>query len=560
MKKSLLMKTMLLLFALVTGSTCAWATPTEYTTGTPSGTLTKTGGNITWNEVQWTYSAATYLAINNSKVQIGSKNNPQTSAWTIKTPVSSFGNGKVVKAVSFTGYTTATTATYDISVGGSSVKSGSLTTSSATYTANNLNVTSGDIVITMTGSSNSKAMYLSEITVTYDNASSKQDAGLSFAIPSYKVPYNTEFTQTVTNPNGLTVTYASSDETIAIVDENSGEVLVGDKAGTVTITASSAETSTYDAGEATYTITVFDANAKGTEKNPYTVTEALAVIDALASGVSTETVFVKGIVSTAPTSLTSGKAKYYISVDGTDADELYVYNGWGLDGAEFADASDIAVGDEVTVKGTLTNYQGTTPEFNKESIITQYKANGSTTEVKATTITTDKYKTYVSTENLLVPAGVTAYIATGETASTLTLTSVAKIKKDTPVILFSETAQSYQFEITDEAVTYPAANLLKISDGTAVNGVFVLAKSGDNVGFYKWMGGALSAGRVYVDAPANAARDYLEFTFDDETTSISEIETMRNVGNETFYNLNGQKVQHPTKGLYIVNGRKVIIK
>ena len=35
---------------------------------------------------------------------------------------------------------------------------------------------------------------------------------------------------------------------------------------------------------------------------------------------------------------------------------------------------------------------------------------------------------------------------------------------------------------------------------------------------------------------------------------------MRNVGNETFYNLNGQKVQNPTKGLYIVNGKKVIIK
>ncbi len=555
MKKSLLMKTMLLLFALVTGSTCAWATTVTKTVNTLVTELGwKTSSGSTINGLYTSFALDENITISTSgEPNCGSVWGTTAKDWRLYQNKS--GDVTVTAA---SGYTiSSVTFTYNVKNSGT-LKDGTTTVASASEQT--VNAASKTFTVGNTGSATNGQVQITQFSVTYAPSSSKEPAGLSFAIPSYKVPYNTEFTQTVTNPNGLTVTYASSDETIAIVDENSGEVLVGDKAGTVTITASSAETATYAAGEATYTITVFDANAKGTEKNPYTVTEALAVIDALASGVSTETVFVKGIVSTAPTSLTSGKAKYYISVDGTDADELYVYNGWGLDGAEFADASDIAVGDEVTVKGTLTNYQGTTPEFNKESIITQYKANGSTTEVKATTITTDKYKTYVSTENLLVPAGVTAYIATGETASTLTLTSVAKIKKDTPVILFSETAQSYQFEITDEAVTYPAANLLKISDGTAVNGVFVLAKSGDNVGFYKWMGGALSAGRVYVDAPANAARDYLEFTFDDETTSISEIETMRNVGNETFYNLNGQKVQHPTKGLYIVNGRKVIIK
>jgi hypothetical protein len=547
MKKSLLMKTMLLLFALVTGSTCAWAATTEtlniknYASannwGNATQYLTATVGDVTFTADGGGNTGKYYSADDSWRFYAG-----ESATLTISVPT-----GCTLSSV---------TPTFTVKDSGGLKFGNSACTSGSAVSVSG---TSATFTIYSTSGSKGKVFFTS-IAVTY-SASSKQDAGLSFAIPSYKVPYNTEFTQTVTNPNGLTVTYASSDETIAIVDENSGEVLVGDKAGTVTITASSAETSTYDAGEATYTITVFDANAKGTEKNPYTVTEALAVIDALASGVSTETVFVKGIVSTAPTSLTSGKAKYYISVDGTDADELYVYNGWGLDGAEFADASDIAVGDEVTVKGTLTNYQGTTPEFNKESIITQYKANGSTTEVKATTITTDKYKTYVSTENLLVPAGVTAYIATGETASTLTLTSVEKIKAGTPVILFSETADTYQFEITDEAVTYSAANLLKISDGTAVNGVFVLAKSGDNVGFYKWMGGALSAGRVYVDAPANAARDYLEFTFEEsDVTAISEVTNTNRTNNTNVYDLQGRKVAQPTKGLYIVNGRKVIIK
>lgn len=143
---------------------------TTYSTGTlPSG-WSASGGSMTMNSISWTYSSATYLGLNSGKIQIGSKNNPQTSNWTIQTAISNFGTGKKVTEVSLTAYTTATTATYDISVGGTSVKSGSLTTSSATYTASSLSATSGDVVITMTGSNSSKAMYLSSISVTYEVA------------------------------------------------------------------------------------------------------------------------------------------------------------------------------------------------------------------------------------------------------------------------------------------------------------------------------------------------------------------------------------------------------
>jgi hypothetical protein len=138
------------------------------------GSWSNSGGNKTINGIQWTYSSSTTIQYDNShtKIQVGSKNNPQTTAWTIQTPVSSFGSGKKITAVTITAYTTATPATYGISVGGSSVKSGSLTTSSSTYSATGLSITSGDIVVTMTGSSTSKAMYLCNISVTYENAAS----------------------------------------------------------------------------------------------------------------------------------------------------------------------------------------------------------------------------------------------------------------------------------------------------------------------------------------------------------------------------------------------------
>ena len=156
-----------LLFMLTISIGNAWGATYTYT---PTGSYSTSGGESTSNSISWTYSSATYISLNGSKIQVGSKNNPQTTDWTIQTAVSNFGSSKKVTSISLTAYTTVTSATYDISAGGSSVKSGSLTTSSNTYTASDLNVTSGDIVITMTGSSTSKAMYLSSITVVYEDA------------------------------------------------------------------------------------------------------------------------------------------------------------------------------------------------------------------------------------------------------------------------------------------------------------------------------------------------------------------------------------------------------
>ncbi len=94
---------------------------------------------------------------------------------------------------------------------------------------------------------------------------------------------------------------------------------------------------------------------------PMTVAEAL---DALDSEDPINNVAVAGIISTAPTSNpSSGKLTYYISNDGTDTDELEVFNGYGLNGASFSAKTDLQVGDEVTVFGNLTIYNSTTKEF-----------------------------------------------------------------------------------------------------------------------------------------------------------------------------------------------------
>jgi hypothetical protein len=105
----------------------------------------------------------------------------------------------------------------------------------------------------------------------------------------------------------------------------------------------------------------------------------------------------------------------------------------------------------------------------------------------------------------------------------------------------------------------PAAvsNELAISTGGEING-YVLAKKSGVVGFYKWAGGSLTSGKIYLPTPAGA-REYLEFSFDNDVTAIDAVKA-QNVENGQFFNLAGQRVANPTKGLYIVNGKKVVIK
>ena len=172
------------------------------------------------------------------------------------------------------------------------------------------------------------------------------------------------------------------------------------------------------------------------------------------------------------------------------------------------------------------------------------------------TIGDAKWRTLVSSKNVTLPEGLAAYIVTASSASSATLTAISKVKANTAVLL-NGNAGDYTLTVTEDDVTYDDTNLLQVSTESTGNGVYVLADK-DGVGFYKWTGGSLGAGRVYLPAPAAAAREFLSFDFG-ETTGINNVESSK-LDVEGFYNLAGQRVAQPTKGLYIVNGRKVVIR
>ena len=187
----------------------------------------------------------------------------------------------------------------------------------------------------------------------------KQEPELAFNPTSVEINVGDTFTApTLSNPYNVTVTYESSNTNVATIAAD-GTVTLAGGTGTTTITASFAGDDSFFAGEASYTLTVVDPNAPGSESNPYTVAEARAAIDA---GTGVTGVYATGIVSKIVTAYNSqyGNITYDISVDGSEtADQLRAYRGFSYDGEWFTSADDIQVGDVVVVKGNLTKYNST---------------------------------------------------------------------------------------------------------------------------------------------------------------------------------------------------------
>ncbi len=102
-----------------------------------------------------------------------------------------------------------------------------------------------------------------------------------------------------------------------------------------------------------------------------------------------------------------------------------------------------------------------------------------------------------------------------------------------------------------------------VSAGEDPNVNYVLMNVGGSPVF-QWIGATsatLGANKAYLTlngGPKETSAHGL--WFDDETTSLNKVELQNAEANGTYYNLAGQRVAQPTKGLYIVNGKKVIIK
>ena len=173
------------------------------------------------------------------------------------------------------------------------------------------------------------------------------------------------------------------------------------------------------------------------------------------------------------------------------------------------------------------------------------------------TIGDEKWASFVPAKSVTVPEGVKAYaVALDESKKSVTLEEVSEITTGTPVIVNAEEAGDYIFMVADDA-SFSASNDLTVSDGSVAgdgSSIYVLANGSHDVGFYLLAEGVkIPAGKAYLEVPSGSAREFIGFG---DATAIKSVETVK--ANGAVYNLAGQQVKNAQKGIFIIDGKKVI--
>ena len=227
---------------------------------------------------------------------------------------------------------------------------------------------------------------------------------------------------------------------------------------------------------------------------------------------------------------------------------------------------------DVIKKGTMTEAAMT---FNEGTVI---KAKGSDTNIildyilleKVTSedvaVSAVKFATYVPTFNVVAPADVKVYTAkVNEAKSAVVLTEVpanSVIAKGTPVLVGAE-AGSYNFAASaDEATTVADNDLKAAAADTKGDGATIYAlveQDGKAVFAPLKEGVAVSVGHAYLELPAASATRFYSIQFGGETTGINEVNAAAKADG-AYYTLQGVKTSKAAKGIYIHNGKKVVIK
>lgn len=182
-------------------------------------------------------------------------------------------------------------------------------------------------------------------------------------------------------------------------------------------------------------------------------------------------------------------------------------------------------------------------------------------------------------------SGLSAYVALSDADGNgnITLTRTYKPKDRTGMVLCGEPSTSYIVPtVKDEAPEdYQKNNLLRHvieateidkTDGDYTN--YILAKKNGNVGFYPLSGkGTLKPYSAYLQLPTKSGSRGLVLNFEEEGTPTGVVHTeiteglaRRPAGEsqstemaDAIYDLQGRRIEKPKKGLYIVNGKKVLV-
>lgn len=298
------------------------------------------------------------------------------------------------------------------------------------------------------------------------------------------------------------------------------------------------------------------AEGDGTEANPY---NAAGAYNAALLG-STANVYVKGIVSSiTEVSAQYGNATYYISADGTETNQFYIFRGLNLGGANFTAEDQLKVGDKVVVNGNLMIYATTgIPQLAQGNKIVSINGEepepivleGEGTEAKPFTVA-DIIKINPSDSNN--PSAeypdkywVKGYIVGRNEGNAYKPVFSAEVAEGGTTVSQANIVIAPTADCTDAALCIP----VQLPSGkvrTALN----LADNPQNLGQYVEVYGNILK---YISEPGVKNTSDYKLASD----GVEGIEIDENAPVE-YYNLQGVRVENPANGLYIMRqGDKVV--
>jgi len=303
---------------------------------------------------------------------------------------------------------------------------------------------------------------ITKIVVSYRNVNAsnfttdnRASAGIAYANASVDVKLTSGYTgQALTNTNSVSVTYSSSDESVATINSSTGAITELLKAGTTTITATFAGNATYKPAEASYDLNVTektpcglayatgevaklttDAAFTNTLTNGYSLTVSYESSDEEVATVNSSTgeVTIKGAGEATITATfagdedyEAGNARYTLTVSKADPTLEFAYaNATGREGEAFAG-------------NALTNPTGLTVSYSSsdKSVATVDEETGAITIVATGTTT------------------ITATFAGNETYNAANASYTLKVL-ETPTISVSDDDVAYgeTFTVDDSDIT-----------------------------------------------------------------------------------------------------------
>ena len=181
------------------------------------------------------------------------------------------------------------------------------------------------------------------------------------------------------------------------------------------------------------------------------------------------------------------------------------------------------------------------------------------------TITSAGYATFYCPVAVTLPEGLQAFYVSETTDNYAKMTEIAGVIPANTGVILQGAENTYNLTIGGSAGEVDNELSGTVASEYVTTESYVLSKQNDVVGFYKATMNQqentafLNNGfKAYLPATAGGEARFLVFNFgDDNATAIEGIEA-ENTADAVVYDLAGRRVQKAQKGLYIVNGKKVI--